>query len=84
MNDAFIKVQEGYRVSGQLKGGDLLGHPCHFSSSEARDEKELSQILTSRMTSLNWVRTSKLTRSSARSETTFPWITKQVGYTKAR
>jgi hypothetical protein len=56
----------------------------HLLDRTLRMEKKLSWVPMSRTTSPVGVRTSKLTRSSARSEATFPWMTKQVGYTKAR
>jgi hypothetical protein len=46
-------------------------------------EKELSQIPMSRTTSPIGVRTSKLNRSSTRSEMIFSWMVEHDGYTKA-
>jgi hypothetical protein len=47
-------------------------------------KKELYEILMSRTTSPIDVRTSKLNKSSVRSETTLSWITELDGYMKAR
>jgi hypothetical protein len=67
-------------VTRQLNGVKHLGLT---TSSGTLCGKELSQVPMLRLTPSIGVRTSKLKRSSVRSEVTFSWIEEQDGYIKS-
>jgi hypothetical protein len=68
-------------VTGQLNGVKLLSLTTSLGTLGG---EELSQVPMLRLTPSIGVRTSKLKRSSMRSEVTFSWIEEHDGYIKSR